>query len=143
MRHNMKLEVRVRINISETISPEELSEITENVKFLAKQPLLKVFSHFKGKEINYDGGYREIKVSRGFESVKVTKKMELERGWEEGLYNYSCIEYDFFNYWVWDFADVKGMETYPGSKTSVGMEAYLSQEEVRELEKRRKIKPSG
>ena len=117
----MALEVKVRINISNIISPEELSEIAENVKFLAEQPLLEVFQQFRNKEIDYSKGYRLISVSR-----KLSDSQYAPSG--------------FFEYWVFDHAHVISGEGIPKNTTVVGMEIYSTKKEVFELERRRKIK---
>ena len=129
----MVLEVKIRMyNLNDPpISLSKLLEIKDNVEFLAGLPPLKIFDRFKGRKIDYSKGYRLIRVSKGFKSIKVTPEIEREKGWQKGLYSSTSVQADFFEYWVWDTGDVERFENNPG-ETPIGDVKY-KEDELRKL----------
>src|SRR3989344_5868598 len=118
--NNTNLPVKLVIKLSEKdiskFSGEEILSIIENISFLSQQPPIKIGENFRRRKINYGGGHREIKISRGSKSVPD----------------------NFATYWVFDYAHVEGWEGMNSDVALVGMEAYLNRDEIKRLEKERK-----
>jgi len=132
--NNTNLPVKLVIKLSEKniskFSGEEILSIIENISFLSQ--------HFRRRKINYGGGHREIKISRGSKSVPVTRAIEIKNKWPRGLYNSTSVPDNFATYWVFDYAHVEGWEGMNSDVALVGMEAYLNRDEIKRLEKERK-----
>ena len=136
------LPVKLVIKLSEKdiskFSGEEILSIIENISFLSQQPPIKIGENFRRRKINYGGGHREIKISRGSKSVPVTRAIEIKNKWPRGLYNSTSDPDNFATYWVFDYAHVEGWEGMNSDVALVGMEAYLNRDEIKRLEKERK-----
>ena len=104
----MSLEVLVDIQVS-NVSLKRLPEIKQDIELLSGQPLVDVHPGFKDKKLDYEGGYRIIRVTRDNDNERLG----------EVLFKYSII----------DYARVEGT-VHTG--TSVGSKLY-TQEEVEKL----------
>ncbi|MBS3070809.1 hypothetical protein J4407_00715 [Candidatus Pacearchaeota archaeon] len=134
-------DVRLEIRVSGNISPEKLLEINSNIKYIKRLPPFKVDYRLKGKIINYEKGYREIRVLKGLKSFEEMKEMETTNGLRPiGIYDKSPFNADFLQYWVTDWANVADTE-YNNGLLPVAVKLYNE----RKLNRLRisRIKPSN
>ncbi|HEB47105.1 MAG TPA: hypothetical protein ENI22_01410 [Candidatus Pacearchaeota archaeon] len=99
----MSLEVLVDIQVS-NVSLKRFPEIKQNIELLSEQPHVDVYPGFKDKKLDYERGYRHIRVT------------------DDGLTT-------AFRYTIIDYAHVEGIVH---TCTTVGSKLY-TQEEVEKL----------